>query len=99
MDELEFEVLQRDLSRRELLRLIGAGAATLALSGTLAGRALGASEADPEAIYKKIKSKKMVLANYGGTTQKAREVAFLDAFSAKTGVEVISADANPSATG
>jgi putative spermidine/putrescine transport system substrate-binding protein len=95
MDELEFEILQRDLSRRELLRLLGAGAATVALSGTLAGRALGAAEADPEAIYKKIKSKKLILANYGGTTQKAREVAFLDSFSLKTGVEVISADANP----
>ncbi len=95
MDELEFEVLQRDLNRRELLRLLGAGAAAVTLSGTWAGRALAASEADPEAIYKKIKSNKLLYANYGGTTQKATEVAFLDSFSAKTGVEVISVDANP----
>jgi putative spermidine/putrescine transport system substrate-binding protein len=96
MDELEFEILQRDLSRRELLRLAGAGAAAFALSGASALDAFGASEAvDPEAIYKKIKSKKLVFANYGGTTQKAREVAFLDSFSAKTGVEVVSVDANP----
>jgi putative spermidine/putrescine transport system substrate-binding protein len=95
MDELELDVLQRDLSRRELLRLLGAGAATVALSGAWARDVFAAQEADPEAIYKKIKSKKLVLANYGGTTQKAREVAFLDSFSAKTGVEVVSVDANP----
>jgi putative spermidine/putrescine transport system substrate-binding protein len=95
MDELEHEILQRDLSRRELLRLLGAGAATVALGGALGRQAYGATEADPDAIYKAIKSKKLLLANYGGTTQKAREVAFLDSFSAKTGVEVVSIDANP----
>lgn len=98
MDERELDFLEADLDRRAFLRRAGLlGAAALTAPGLLAAGAAAANEAtDPrEALYSAIKSKKLVVANYGGTTQKAREVAFLDSFSAKTGVEIVSVDANP----
>lgn len=98
MDERDWEPSEYELTRGDLLKRAGVAATVLALPGLHAAQAAGAPLAErpsPEALYKRIKSKKILVANYGGTTQKAREVAFFDAFTRKTGVEIVSVDANP----
>jgi putative spermidine/putrescine transport system substrate-binding protein len=97
------------LSRRKLLKLGGMGAGALALpaflaacggggsssSGTTASAGGGAEATNPELqkMLDAITSKQVIVGNYGGDTEEARQKVFWAPFEAATGVKVISADA------
>jgi putative spermidine/putrescine transport system substrate-binding protein len=94
------------LSRRRLLQIGGLGAGALALPGLLAacgGGSSGSSSSTSAAgstespelkkILDNIESKQVIIGNYGGDTEEVRKKVFWDPFEARTGVQVISADA------
>lgn len=97
------------LSRRKLLKLGGLGAGALAIPTFLAAcgggsssssgsttAGAGAAEAENpelEKMLNAITSKQVIIGNYGGDTEEARQKVFWTPFEEKTGVQVISADA------
>jgi putative spermidine/putrescine transport system substrate-binding protein len=93
------------LSRRKLLKLGGLGAGALALPGLLAacggggssssGSTAAASSESPELkkLLDGITSSQVIIASYGGDTEAARKKVFWEPFEARTGVQVIEADA------
>jgi putative spermidine/putrescine transport system substrate-binding protein len=101
---------RQDLTRRSLLRRAGlAGGSMLTLpallaacgddggtSGGTAASTTAASEESPELakLLDSIKSKEVIIASYGGTTEDARKKAFWDPFSKRTGVRVVQTDAD-----
>jgi putative spermidine/putrescine transport system substrate-binding protein len=96
-DLVETHELDSEMTRRDLLRRAGLAAAVLgvpALRGSEAWAAAATAELNPDALYSAIKSKEFVYANYGGTTEDARDKAFFNSFTQKTGVKIISAPAN-----
>lgn len=92
-----------EITRRALLKRGAAGAGVLMASGLLdSGGALAktyartASGGENPALTKildSIKSKEVIVANYGGDTEAARQKVFWGPFTKRTGVQVISADA------
>jgi putative spermidine/putrescine transport system substrate-binding protein len=92
------------LTRRTLLKRGGVGASALMLPGVLAAcgssstkttASKAASDESPALtkLLDNIKSKEVIVANYGGDTESARQTVFWSPFTARTGVTVISADA------
>jgi putative spermidine/putrescine transport system substrate-binding protein len=93
------------LSRRKLLKLGGIGAGALALPALLAacgggsssssGSTAAAASESPELkkLLDGITSSQVVIASYGGDTEAARKKVFWEPFEARTGVQVVEADA------
>jgi putative spermidine/putrescine transport system substrate-binding protein len=94
------------LSRRTLLKRGGVGASALMLPGLLAacgssssstgtGTSAATSGESPALtkLLDNIKSKEVIVGNYGGDTEAARQTVFWTPFTKRTGVTVISADA------
>mgnify|MGYP000899926232 CR=1 FL=1 len=96
-----------ELNRRDLLKLGGLGAGALMLPGVLAACGGGSSSSSgttggsvttaesPELkkLLDGIESKQVIIANYGGVTEEVRKRVFWEPFTARTGVQVIEADA------
>ncbi|MGE4428061.1 MAG: extracellular solute-binding protein [Solirubrobacteraceae bacterium] len=94
-----------DISRRALLKRAGVGAGALA-AGPLLLSACGDDEkttstaapgasgesAELKALLDAVESKRVIIANYGGTTEAAREKAFWEPFTERTGVRVVGTD-------
>ena len=102
-DDIDWE-----LTRRNLLKRGAVGAGLLAVPGLLAacgsssssstGSAAAATSTTAEdpaltKILDSVKSKEVIIANYGGDTEMARQTVFWDPFTKRTGVQVVSADA------
>ena len=94
------------ISRRKLLQLGAIGAGALSLPGILAacgggdgttsgGGGGGETSESPELkkLLDNIESKQVIIGNYGGDTEEVRKKVFWEPFEARTGVQVISADA------
>jgi putative spermidine/putrescine transport system substrate-binding protein len=94
-----------DLTRRSMLKRAGATASMLALPGIMAacggdddgkggGGSGGESGESPELtkLLDNIKSKSVIVATYGGTTETARRLAFWDSFEQRTGVKIVTPD-------
>jgi putative spermidine/putrescine transport system substrate-binding protein len=63
---------------------------TAAAGGTTAAAAAGGGEsAEIKALLDAVKSKRLVIAGFGGTTQDIRTEVFLDGFAERTGVRVL----------
>lgn len=92
------------LGRRQFLGRVGLGLGALAMPGLLAAcgsedaattattaAAAGASaeSAEIKALLDAVKSKRLVVAGFGGTTQDIRTEVFLDPFAERTGVRVL----------
>jgi putative spermidine/putrescine transport system substrate-binding protein len=97
-----FDVEQSHLTRRTLIKRGGVGAGALFLPGILAAcgssssssvTASAAASDESPALTKlldSVKSKQVIIGNYGGDTEAARKKVFWDPFTQRTGVEVIS---------
>jgi putative spermidine/putrescine transport system substrate-binding protein len=97
-----------DLTRRALLKRAGLAGSLLAMPSLLAacgddeGEGGGTSAPTSSApagespeltkLLDGIKSKQVIIGNYGGTTEDARRAAFWDPFTERTGVKVVPAD-------
>lgn len=97
-----------DLTRRILLKRAGIGAGSLiafpsvlaacgedeATTTTNGGSGSGSAGASSELdqLLDSIESKRVIIGNYGGTTEDARRAAFWDPFTERTEVRVVAAD-------
>jgi putative spermidine/putrescine transport system substrate-binding protein len=104
-DDIDWELTRRTLLKRGaagaglltipgLLAACGSSSSTSASSSTTT--ASTATTAESPALTKildSVKSKEVIVANYGGDTEMARQTVFWNGFTARTGVQVISADA------
>ncbi|HVW48722.1 MAG TPA: extracellular solute-binding protein [Solirubrobacterales bacterium] len=73
----------------------GGGSSSAGGGSTSGGGGGGESEENPELtkLLDGIESKQVIIGNYGGDTEEVRKKVFWEPFEARTGVQVISADA------
>lgn len=98
------DLLGDGVTRRSLLKLGGVGAGALLLPGVLAAcgggsgdetgsAASGEESAELKRMLDGIESKQVIVASYGGDTEEVRKKVFWEPFTARTGVQVVQADA------